>query len=88
MIMRKELVNIRQSAEALLREYKDFGTTLSPYNPFSRFSFAEKQPLFEEKCRALFNAYGHLNTTDFSAEDIQEYEQLHDLLLELKNEIF
>ena len=86
--MRIELTNIRQSAETLLKEYKDFGATLSPFNPFSRFSFSEKQPLFEAKCRALLNAYGSLDKTDFSAEDIQEYEQLHDLLLELKNEIF
>ncbi len=86
--MRIELKNIRQAAETLLKEYKDFGATHSPYNPFSRFSFEEKQPIFEAKCRALLNAYGSLNKTDFSAEDIQEYEQLHDLLLELKNEIF
>lgn len=86
--MRKELVNIRQSAETLLRDYKKFAKTLSPFNPFSRFSFAEKQPLFETKLRALMNSYSNLSNTDYSAEEQQEYEQLHDLLLELKNEIF
>ena len=86
--MRTELVNIRLATETLLKEYKDFGATLSPYNPFSRFSFAEKQPLFEAKCLDLLNAYESLNSADFSTEDIQEYKQLHDLLLELKNEIF
>lgn len=87
-LMRIELVNIRQSAEILLKEYKDYGKTLSPYSPFDCFSFAEKQPLFEAKCRELLNAYRGLNITDFSTEELQEYEQLYNLMLELKDEIF
>lgn len=86
--MKTELINIRKAAEALLKEYQEYGKTLSVFNPFSRISFEEKQPLFEEKCRALLNAYADLNETEYSAEELQEYEQLHDLLIDLKKEIF
>ena len=86
--MRIELENIKHAAETLLKEYKAFGETLSPYNPMSHFAFAEQQPLFEAKCQALLNAYCRLNNSFFSAEDLQQYEQLYDLLIKLKKEIY
>lgn len=86
--MDNEILSLQQRAESLLKQYRDFTYGLSADNPFSRFSFMDKQPQFEAQVRALNACYRVIDPGDLSFEEFMQYEELGDVLSELIDEVF
>ena len=78
---------IKQEAEKLLQDYQDFSNTLSPFNPFSRFSFSEKQPIFESRLYSIKRAFNEIADTFLSPEEKKQYDELRELISELEDRI-
>ncbi len=86
--MNSDLQLLKQNAQALLKEYQDSVYELSADNPFSRFSFADKQPKFRGRTRALNLVFDLINPNELSFEDLQLYREVDALLDELNDEVF
>jgi len=86
--MNSEILLLKSKAETLLKQYRSFTYGLSADNPFSRFSFMDKQPQFEAQARALNAAYRSINSFGLSFEDFRQYEELSEVMSELNDEIF
>ena len=86
--MDSDLLLLKQNAQVLLKEYRDFVYGLSPDDPFSKFDFAEKQPYFRGRTKALNLVFNVINPNELSFEDIQLYGEVDALLDELNDEVF
>ena len=83
------LVNeLKQEAEKLLNDYRKFGATISPYNFFDRMDFSEKQPKFEAAARILINKFNNLDLNQIEKVEKSSYEDLRELISDIKEEIF
>lgn len=51
--MHSDLLLLKQNIQVLLKEYRSFVYGLSADNPFSKFSFADKQPKFRGQPKLL-----------------------------------
>ena len=86
--MNSDLLLLKRDIQALLKEYRSFVYGLSADNPFSKFSFADKQPKFRGKTRAFNLIFNVINPNELSFDDLQLYREVDALLDELNEEVF
>lgn len=86
--MHSDLLLLKQNVQSLLKEYRSFVFGLSADNPFSKFSFADKQPKFRGQTRAYNLLFNMINPNELSFEDFQLYQEVDGLLDELNDEVF
>ena len=73
--------------ENLLKEYRDYGSRINVHNVFDMCSFGKIQAQFEARARILIKSFHNIDSQSLYGNDIKEYQNLRDLISNIRDEI-